>query len=159
MSEEITEIKEFKRFHGAIKFITFRGKTKAVKISILCQYCPNIKCKGYYRIDAPKACLTFKSWKEGKITLEEAIEIKHKQNERHAIIDPIRREIYDMLKEQCDNDNPFMDREMAYAVASEIVKGKSLDEALKGTSFYLSKEQRKKIYELLNEIKGFLRKH
>jgi len=124
------------------------SRERIVKISELCQYCPNENCEGYYRRDAPNACLTFYAWKDGELTLEQAIKAKYKQNERHHKTDPIRDLIFGWLEDQCFD---YEDRVLAGSVASEIVKGVPIKEALKGTPFYLSNVQ---IQIIKQKLKG-----
>jgi len=125
------------------------GRERVVKISELCQYCPNENCEGYFRRDAPNACLTFYAWKEGRLTLEQAIRAKYKQNKRHMRIDPIRNFIFELLEDQCFC---YEDRVLAGSVASDIVKGTPVKEALKYTPFVLSNRQIRIIEQKLKEV-------
>jgi len=110
------------------------GRPRKVKISELCQYCPNENCEGYYRRDAKYACLTFYAWKAGEISLEKAIEAKYRQHERHKRTDPIRNAIFEILAK---NAETYEERSEAGFVASALVKGVPVEEIEKRRPHYL----------------------
>ncbi len=143
---------EFKKIREATK-ITYDkfGRERESKISELCQYCPNDNCPGYYRRDAPYACYTFARWKDGELSLEEAIAAKHRQHEWHSRIDPIRDMIFEMLEEQCYD---YYDRVLAGEVASEVVKGAPIKKTLEEAGFMLSKEEIHAIARELSKAKA-----
>ena len=129
------------------------GRERTVKISELCQYCPNNNCVGFYRRDAPRACLTFYSWKAGEISLEQAINVKYKQNKRHRETDRFRDEIYSVLEHYTFD---YESRVIAGGIASDLVKGIPLDEAL--DEFPVSKEDKEKIELILKEMNAYQQK-
>ena len=125
------------------------GRERTVKISELCQYCLNNTCEGFYRRDAPRACLTFQSWKEAKLSLEQAVDAKSKQHRRHKGTDRFRDEIYSILE---DYTYDYESRFWAGTIASELVKGASIDEAL--SEFPVSKTDEEKVKTILEEMKA-----
>ena len=137
------------------------GRERTVKISILCQYCPNPNCEGFYRRDAPRACLTFRLWKEGKLSLEQAIDAKYRQNKRHEETDSFRDEIYEVLEDYCSD---YEDRVIAGSIASELVKGVPLsdlmpeDDCFTLGSFRLKPEDMDEIESILNEMYALQKK-
>lgn len=134
------------------KVITRHGKIKKFKIAELCLYCLNKKCEGYDKDydNKKKLCHTFLAWRDGKLTLEQAAKAKCMQTERHERTDELRNAILDVLVSQCDTKSDY---EVAESVAAEIVKGKSIKEALAGTKFRFTEEQMKEIGEQMDEIR------
>lgn len=141
---------------------------KKVKISELCQYCPNESCEGFYRKDAKYACLTFKSWREGSLSLEHAIKIKYKQSKRHDKTDEYRDWVYDILVGNTDATEyaqDYMDnyesKSAAGDLATDLIKGKILPEEIskrvnKDGEYGLiniDKNQRLEIVKVLRELK------
>ncbi|MDF2956735.1 MAG: hypothetical protein OD814_000357 [Candidatus Alkanophagales archaeon MCA70_species_1] len=61
--------------------------------------------------------------------------------------------IFEWLEEQCFD---YEDRVLAGSVASEIVKGVPIKEALKGTPFYLSNVQIQIIEQKLKEVRIYV---
>ena len=134
------------------KVITRYGKIKKFKIAELCLYCLNKKCEGYDKDynNKKKLCHTFLAWRDGKLTLEQAVKAKCMQTERHERTDELRNVIFDVLVSQCDTKSDY---EVAKSVAAEIVKGKGIKEALAGTKFRFTEEQMKEIREQMDEIR------
>jgi hypothetical protein len=124
----------------------YLGREKEVKISKLCQYCPNETCEGFYRKDAPRACLTFRSWKNKKLSLEQAVAAKYKQNKRHERTDEFREAIYSILEEYTFD---YETRRMAGSIAAILVKGATIDVVDK---LGVTEEDKKKIMEILEKM-------
>ncbi|MFP4589689.1 MAG: hypothetical protein ACOCZX_02905 [Candidatus Bipolaricaulota bacterium] len=126
----------------------------AAKVSRLCMHCPNYnpdwpndgegKCRGYYLREAQGACLTFKSWKGGKLTFPEAVEAKKSQFRRHNRTDRFREETVAMiLKYQEPLDEDYLEKR-ANDLAARIAKGENaynvFEQAKDCTSLYLPKK-------------------
>ena len=124
------------------------------KISKLCLNCPNFNenwpdegqgnCKGYYNRDEEGACLTFKSWRGGKLTYEEALSAKNRQHSRHQKTDKFREDIRRrILHYQGEVSKRFI-KKQANEVATRIAKGENafsvFEEAQERTNLYLPRK-------------------
>lgn len=98
------------------------GEKKEVKISELCQYCPHFDCPGCYRKDAGHACLTMRSWREGEIELEEAIDAKYYQHSRHERTDELRDKVFHQIMRQ-QYEESYEVKSAAGDFASLVLKG------------------------------------
>lgn len=105
------------------------------KISRLCLKCPNFNrnwpdpgpgnCKGSYTRDDQNACLTFKSWKGGKLTFHEALRAKRNQHHRHKTTDEFRRNTRKMILNHQQSQREGIIREQADFLATRIAKGEN----------------------------------
>lgn len=105
------------------------------KKSKLCLNCPNFNenwpndgdgsCPGFYLRNAEDACLTYKSWRGGNLTYQQALEAKNRQHQRHQETDEFRRQTYHLiLKYQQPQDDKYL-KEQARDLAHKIAKGKN----------------------------------
>jgi hypothetical protein len=107
-----------------ITFVDCYGFIHEIRISELCQRCPNPLCRGYPETYAG-GCRTFKDWRSGRITLEQAVMVKNRQHDRHVKTDGLRARLAEILSVE-------LDYREAWRVAGMLCKGFSLDEVLDG---------------------------
>lgn len=122
----VSEIEEFEKQKSSTREVRnwMTGETTERKISKLCQYCPNEKCEGCLRKDSSTACLTMKEWRNGQKSLEDSIETKYYQNERHKKTDEFREWVFQrVLKVQGIED--YETKSLVGTFTSEVAKGEN----------------------------------
>lgn len=98
-----------------------------VRISTLCQYCPNDECPGTYSASSDVACKTLKKWRQDRISLEEAVRAKYRHAERHQKTDEFREWVVSLLSDVLTLDQQNKDRAKAEVAsyAACIAKGQT----------------------------------
>ncbi len=121
----------FDKLRGPTREVTFWCGGEPVKdeirISTLCQYCPNDECPGTYSASSDVACKTLKKWKQDRVSLEDAVRAKYRHEERHETTDEFREWVVTMLSETLtlDSENEEKANYELASYAACIAKGQT----------------------------------